>query len=46
VKGILKMFPLLLGIEHEGGYQQVSSCTENHELYELQFNHNQKKRFT
>jgi hypothetical protein len=30
VKGNLEMFPLLLGLESEEGYQQVSSLIENH----------------
>jgi hypothetical protein len=30
VRGNLEMFPLLLGFEGEGGYQQVSSLIENH----------------
>jgi hypothetical protein len=34
-KGNLEMFPLLLGLESEEGYQQVSSLIENH-LEELQ----------
>jgi hypothetical protein len=29
-KGNIKMFPLLLGLESEEGYQQVSSYIENH----------------
>jgi hypothetical protein len=35
VKGNLEMFPLLLGLESEEGYQQVSSLIGNH-LEELQ----------
>jgi hemerythrin-like domain-containing protein len=30
VKGNLEMFPLLLGLQSEEGYQQVSSLVENH----------------
>jgi hypothetical protein len=30
VKVSLEMFPLLLGLESEEGYQQVSSLIENH----------------
>jgi hypothetical protein len=30
VTGNLEMLPLLLGLENEEGYQQVSSLTENH----------------
>jgi hypothetical protein len=35
VRGNLEMFPLLLGLESEEGYQQVLSLIENH-LEELQ----------
>jgi hypothetical protein len=35
VKGNFEMFPLLLGLEIEEGYQQFSSHIENH-LEELQ----------
>jgi hypothetical protein len=41
VKGHLEMFPLLLGLESEKGYQQVSSLFENH-LEELR---NKRKRY-
>jgi hypothetical protein len=30
VKGNLEMFPLLLGLQSEKGYQQVSSLFQNH----------------
>jgi hypothetical protein len=30
VKGNLEMFPLLLGLESEEGYQQVSNLIESH----------------
>jgi hypothetical protein len=41
VKGNLKMFPLLLGLENEEAYQQISSLIENNlEEMRKQIKHN------